>query len=33
MLPAADCLDDRLGFGRDRGLILAEDDEPEETTT
>jgi hypothetical protein len=33
VLPAADRLDDRLAFGRGRGLSLADDVEPEESTT
>jgi hypothetical protein len=33
VLPAADRLDDRLGFGNGRGLTLVDDDEPEEPTT
>jgi hypothetical protein len=32
VLPAADRLDDRLGFGRGRGLTFAAGDEPEEPT-
>jgi len=32
VLPAADRLDERLAFGRGRGLSLAMDDEPEEPT-